>query len=93
MGQSPTSSNNPLFEKVKAFRRDKSPVSVSTPPRYSFKAPFTIYSNALRTQEWSDLTRDDVSRLRKTPPLVSILVGLVLSTLRTPVIHPTIQNQ
>jgi hypothetical protein len=32
MGQSPTSSNSPLFEKVKAFRRDKYPVSVSTPP-------------------------------------------------------------
>jgi hypothetical protein len=27
-----TSSNNPLFEKVKVFRRDKNPVSVSTPP-------------------------------------------------------------
>jgi hypothetical protein len=74
MGQSPTSSNNPSSEKVKAFRRDKYPVSVST-PRYSFKAPFTISSNAFLTQEWSNLARDDVWRLRKTLPLVSFLVG------------------
>jgi hypothetical protein len=26
-------------------------------------------------QEWSNLARDDVWRLRKTPPLVSFLVG------------------
>jgi hypothetical protein len=39
------------------------------------KAPFTISSYALRTQEWSNLARDGVSRLRKTPPLVSFLVG------------------
>jgi hypothetical protein len=32
MGQSPTSSNNLWSEKVEAFRRDKYPVSVSTPP-------------------------------------------------------------
>jgi hypothetical protein len=32
MGQSPTSSNNPYSENVKAVRRDKYPVSVSTPP-------------------------------------------------------------
>jgi hypothetical protein len=32
---------------------------------------FTISSNAFRTQEWSNVARDDVSRLRKTPPLVS----------------------
>jgi hypothetical protein len=32
MEQSPTSSNNPKPEKIKAFRRDKNPVSVSTPP-------------------------------------------------------------
>jgi hypothetical protein len=44
-------------------------------PRCSFKAPFTISSNAFRTQEWLYLARDDVSRLRETPPLVSFYVG------------------
>jgi hypothetical protein len=47
----------------------KNPVCVNT-PRYSFKAPFTC-SNGFRTQEWSKLARDDVSRLRKTSPEVS----------------------
>jgi hypothetical protein len=32
MGKSPTSSKNPQTEKLKPFRRDKYPVSVSTPP-------------------------------------------------------------
>jgi hypothetical protein len=44
----------------------------------------TISSNAFRTQEWSNLARDDVSRLRKTPPLVSFLVGLLGILLLTP---------
>jgi hypothetical protein len=39
------------------------------------KSPFTISSNAFRTQEWLNLARDDVWRLRKTPPLVNFLVG------------------
>jgi hypothetical protein len=30
-----------------------------------------------RTQEWLNIARDDVWRLRRTPPLVSFLVGLV----------------
>jgi hypothetical protein len=38
-------------------------------------APFTISSIAFRTQKWSNLERDDVWCLRKTPPLVSFLVG------------------
>jgi hypothetical protein len=32
MGESPTNSNNPQFENAKAFRCDKNPVNVSTPP-------------------------------------------------------------
>jgi hypothetical protein len=91
MGQSPTSSNNPKSGKVKVFHRDKYPVSVSTPPpRYSFKAPFTISSNAFSTQEWSNLARDDVWRLRKTTPLVSffgwlrgLLIALLMEAART----------
>jgi hypothetical protein len=31
-------------------------------------------------QEWLDLARDDVSRLRLTPPLVSLLVGSLVFT-------------
>jgi hypothetical protein len=34
-----------------------------------------ISSYAFRTQEWFNLARDDVVRLRRTPPLVSFLVG------------------
>jgi hypothetical protein len=38
-------------------------------------------------QEWLDLARDDVSRLRLTPPLVSLLVGwlvrLITSAMKT----------
>jgi hypothetical protein len=62
MELSPTSSNNPWFGKVKAFRQRKHI------PRYSFKAPFTISSYAFRTQKWTNLTRDDVLHLRKTQP-------------------------
>jgi hypothetical protein len=42
-------------------------------------APIIISSNAFLTQQWLDLARDDVSRLRLTPPLVSpfFLVSLV----------------
>jgi hypothetical protein len=36
---------------------------------------FTISSSTFHTQEWSNLARHDVSRLRLTLPLVSILVG------------------
>jgi hypothetical protein len=49
MGQSPTSSNNPSSETVKAFRRDKYPVSVSTPPppvivlRHLLPFPATLF--------------------------------------------------
>jgi hypothetical protein len=39
-----------------------------------FNSPFTISSNAFRTQGWSNLGRDDVSRLRKTLPKVRTLV-------------------
>jgi hypothetical protein len=53
-------------------------------PRYSFKAPFTISSNAFRTQEWSNIARDDVWRLRKIPPLVSFLVGWLVQPLQYP---------
>jgi hypothetical protein len=62
--------------KVTSFRHDKNPVS--TPPvivlrhRLSFPAQCVSY-----THEWTNLTRDDVLRLRKTPPLVSFMVGLV----------------
>jgi phage gp29-like protein len=51
-------------------------------PVTAYKAPFTIYSNAFRTQEWYNLAREDVLRLRKTPPkgkafwLISWLVQL-----------------
>jgi hypothetical protein len=31
-----------------------------------------------RTQEWSDQARDDLWRLRKTPPLVSFLVDWLI---------------
>jgi hypothetical protein len=47
---------------------------------YFFKAPFTISSNAFRAQKWSNLARDDVWRLRKTPPSVSFLVGWLTFT-------------
>jgi hypothetical protein len=40
-----------------------------------YKAPVIISSYALHTQEWSNLTRDDVFRLGETPPLVNFLVG------------------
>jgi hypothetical protein len=48
--------------------------------QFQFKAPFTISSNAFRTQEWLDLARDDFSRLRLTPPLVSLLVGWLVGS-------------
>jgi hypothetical protein len=41
-------------------------------------------SNAFRTQEWSNLARDDASRLRKPPPLVSFLVGWLVCHCRGP---------
>jgi hypothetical protein len=37
--------------------------------------PFPIPKNAFRTQEWFNLAREDVLRLRRTPPLVSFLVS------------------
>jgi hypothetical protein len=39
---------------------------------------YRISSNAFLTQEWSDVARDDVSRLRLTLPLVSFLVGWLI---------------
>jgi hypothetical protein len=62
-----------LNKSSKAFRHDRSPVSVSTSPVIAYKAPFTISNNAFRTHEWSILARDNVLLLRKTPPLVSFL--------------------
>jgi hypothetical protein len=41
------------------------------------KALFTIFSNAFRTQEWSQIARDDVPRLRLTPALISFFGWLV----------------
>jgi hypothetical protein len=74
MGQYPTSSKPLVWKSQGPPPRQKSHLDKHT-PRYSFQAPFTISSNAFRTQEWSNLARDDVWRLRKTPPLVSFLVG------------------
>jgi hypothetical protein len=54
--------------------RQKSRIRKHT-PSYSSTASFTISSNAFRTQEWSNLARNDVWRMRNTPPLVSFLVG------------------
>jgi hypothetical protein len=79
MGQYSTN-NNAYFEEVKAFCGDKYSISVSTAPPYSIKAHFTICSNAFRAQEWSNLSRDDVWRLPKSPPLVSLLVAFVAPT-------------
>jgi hypothetical protein len=36
---------------------------------------FTVSSNVFRTQEWPNLARDDVSRLRLTLTLLGFLVG------------------
>lgn len=66
---SPTSSNSPLFGKVRPFRHDKYPVSAST-PRYTSYSTVYHFSNAFCTQEWTNLTRDYVLRLRTPPPLV-----------------------
>jgi hypothetical protein len=74
----PTSSNSPSLEHVKAFCHNENPESLSTSPVLVYKAPFTISSNAFRTQEWSDLSRDNVLRLLKTLPLVSFLFGWLL---------------
>jgi hypothetical protein len=40
-----------------------------------FTWTFSNSSYAFRMQEWFNLARDDVLRLRRTPPLVSFLVG------------------
>jgi hypothetical protein len=74
-----------MTEKICTFAEShvkKKSVSVGTPPRYSVKAASTICSNAFRTQEWSNLEREDVSCLRKTPPLVSFLVAWSLQPWR-----------
>jgi hypothetical protein len=74
----------------------KSRPSAATKPRhrkhitqFQFKAPFTISSNAFRTQEWLDLARDDVSRLRLTLPLVKFFGWLVGASYMT---HPVRRN-
>jgi hypothetical protein len=51
------------------------PVSASTSPIIVYKAPFTVCSNVFLAQEWSNLERDDVLRLLKSPPLGTFLVG------------------
>jgi hypothetical protein len=72
----PTSSNNPSSEHVKAFSQDNNLVSVSTSPVIVYKALFTNSRYAFRTLEWLNLTRDDVLRSRKPPPLATFcLVG------------------
>jgi hypothetical protein len=73
-----SSSNSPQFEQVKAFSQDNNPVSVSISQVIVYKAPFTISSHAFRRQKWSNLARDSVLRLHKTPPLVSFLVCWLL---------------
>jgi hypothetical protein len=60
----------------------QNPVTVSTFPRYNLRQPFTNPSNAFRTQEWSNLARDNVSRLRTTPPLVNFLIVWFVVSLR-----------
>jgi hypothetical protein len=53
----------------------KKNVSISTSPVIVYKAPFTISGHAFHMEELSNLVRDDVSRLWKTLPLGSFLVG------------------
>jgi hypothetical protein len=73
MGQSDSCSNNPYSENVKSFRRNKYPVCVSTPPVIVVRHPF---QQCVSYARMVNLARDDVWRLLKTPPLVSIcLVG------------------
>jgi hypothetical protein len=52
-------------------------------PGFSLKAPFTVSSNGFHTQEWSNLAKDDVSRLLETPSLVSFMVGRLEMTVET----------
>jgi hypothetical protein len=73
----PTSSNRPQSEHVESFSQDNNPISVSISLIIVCKAPFTNSSHVFLTQEWYNLARDDVLRLRKTPPLVRLLGWLV----------------
>jgi hypothetical protein len=73
----------PSLEKSWPSAATKISLTKAHPRRYSFKATLTISKNAFRTQERSNLARDDVWRFRKTPPLVSFLVGW-LSTKMAP---------
>jgi hypothetical protein len=75
----PIRSNSPWSEHVKAFSQDSKPVSVTISSDTVLKALFFCSINAFRTQEWFNLATDDVLRLRKTPPLVTILLGWLLA--------------
>jgi hypothetical protein len=66
MGQSPTSSNNSSLKKSRPSAATNTPLAKAY-PRYIFKVPFTISSNVSQAGM--------VWRLRKTPLLVSFLVG------------------
>jgi hypothetical protein len=57
------------------FLPQQDTIGISTPTSYSFKTPFTVSSNAICMQEWTNLTRD-ILCLHSTLPLVSFLVGL-----------------
>jgi hypothetical protein len=71
----PTSSSIPRSEQVKAFGQENNPVSVGISLAIVFKALFASSNYVICTQEWSNLARDNVMHLRRTPPLVSFLVG------------------
>jgi hypothetical protein len=64
-----------MSEHVKAPSQDNKHIRVSISPVTLFKVPFSNFSYAFRRQEWFNLAREDVLRLRRTPPLVSFLVG------------------
>jgi hypothetical protein len=58
------------------------PLALAYPQLHYYRS-FSKSSYALRTQEWFNLTRDDVLRLCRTPPVISFLVGW-LTRMQTP---------
>jgi hypothetical protein len=66
--------NSHWSEHVKAISQYNKPVSSSISP-VTVHGFFSSSSYMFRMQEWFNLARYDVLGLRRTPPLVSFLVG------------------